>query len=100
MARRYTPRVVNRERAMCAAIAVVAFLVFLNMNQMEDSREDLLYSVGVINSMAGQVLVMRSVEAVTNAWIEYGALISAALGVALAIAAPKLLRVTPSPTPD
>ena len=98
MARRYTPRVVNRVRAICAAIAVVAFLVFLNMNQMEDSREDLLYSVGVINSMAGQVLVMRSAEAVTNAWIEYGALISAAMGVVLAIAAPKLLRVSPAPT--
>ena len=57
MARQYTPRLVNRVRAACAAVAVVAFLVFLNMNQMEDSREDLLYSVGVINSMAGQVLV-------------------------------------------
>jgi hypothetical protein len=97
MATRNAPKLVRRVRAACAAIAVVAFLVFLNMNQMEDSREDLLYSVGVINTMAPQVLVMRRSEAITNAWVEYGALVSAALGVALAVAAPKLLRANHSP---
>jgi hypothetical protein len=82
----------NRVRAVCGALAVLAVLVFLNTWQADMDSQQSLRSVGVLNTNVDRVLALRHLEATNNAWIEYVALVTAGLGVAGALAAPRVLR--------
>jgi ethanolamine utilization microcompartment shell protein EutL len=82
----------NRFRAVCGALAVLALLVFLNTWQGDMDSQQSLRSVGVLNTNVDRVLTLRRLEATNNAWIEYVALVTAGLGVAGALAAPRVLR--------
>ncbi len=84
-------KLVNRLRAICSAIAVLAILVYLNTSQAENDSEGSLYVVGAMNTSVARVLAERHAAAVTNAWIEYTLLVSAATCAVLVIAAPRLV---------
>ena len=86
-------KILTRVRAVCAALAVLAFLVFLNTSQMDEDSEVSLHTVGALDSHVTQVLAQRHAEAVTNALIEYTALLTVVVGAGVAIGAPKLSRL-------
>ena len=84
---------INRIRAVCVAIAVMAFLVYLNTSQMADASETSLYSVGALNTTMAETLSTRQTEVLTSAWVEYGALVAAGYAILLAATAPRLARL-------
>jgi hypothetical protein len=84
---------VNRLRAAAAAVAVLAFLVYLNTTQIENDGEDALHAVGAVNTSVTRVLAERHAAAVQNAWIEYTALVSIGMGAIGAIGGPRLLSL-------
>ena len=84
-------KLLNRLRAVAAAIAVFAFLIYLNTTQMEDEGERALRVVGAMNTSVTRVLQERHAAAVQNAWIEYIALVSVGLGAIVVVGAPRLV---------
>src|SRR5260370_2973014 len=84
-------KLLNRLRAVAAAIAVLAFLIYLNTTQMEDEGERALRVVGAMNTAVTRVLHERHAAAVQNAWIEYIALVSVGLGAIVVVGAPRLV---------
>jgi hypothetical protein len=71
-------------------MAVLAALVYLNVSQVDGESESALHSSGVLNTDIAMVLLQRRTEAVFNSLYEYGALVTAGLGVTLALAGHKL----------
>src|SRR5579871_5901646 len=85
-------KALNRFRAMSASVAVLAVLLYLNTSQIDDDSESSLHSAGASSTSVSRVLLVRREEAVANAWIEYGALVTAGFGVAVALGASRVTR--------
>ena len=90
----------SRLRVAGVVAAVLAILVHLNLAQMQDENELALRTTGVLTPYLDRALADRRSEVISNALVEYLTLVAAGVGLALAIAGPRLyvvlLNVTPA----
>jgi hypothetical protein len=86
-------KALNRIRAVCAAIATAALLLYVNTAQMDTDSEDALHSVGTVHASVDYVLAQRRAQAYSDAWIEYASLVIFVLGGTTALAAPRVLGI-------
>jgi hypothetical protein len=81
-----------RLRAVAAAIAVMAFLVYLNLTQVDDDNELALRSNGVLSTNVERVLREQRGAAISDAVYECIALLVAGGAVTVAVAADRIHR--------
>ncbi len=81
---------VRKLRALAAAVAVLAILVFLNVSQMDDESESVFRESSIRVDNVGQVLRQHRDETISNAVSEGMSLVIASLGITVAIAGDRL----------
>jgi hypothetical protein len=81
-----------RLRAVAAAIAVLAFLVFLNLTQVDDENELALRTSGVLSTNVERVVREQRSAVISDAVYEALALFVAGVAVTVAIAGHRIQR--------
>jgi hypothetical protein len=82
----------TRLRAVAAAVAVLAFLVYLNLTQVDDESEAALRNSGVLSTNVERVIRERRGAAVSDAIYECVSLIFAGVAIVVAVGGDRIHR--------